>query len=215
VSGAMKTKTIAFALGALAIVAGCTSANSSNDGSTESQSTASEDLIFVSGSVDHVGIVESTTMMLVGNPTEFATVLDPYNQEDPFAIKASSYRAAFAKNLGKFDSRDGTADWTQDQIASWAQRMASGNYQIVDTSKPCDWDSPHTYLEIERAHLTGRAHETCGGRMPNEDAMDVTLNFLVRGPSASVDDDGALHDGVEQATQRSNDEFPYLADLNE
>jgi hypothetical protein len=153
--------------------------------------------------------------MLVGNPADFATVLDPYNQEDPFNIKAASYRQAFAKNLQKFDSRDGNADWTADQISAWAQRMASGNYQVIDTSKPCDWQNPHTYLEIERATLTGRAHETCGGRMPNEDAMDVTMNFLVRGPSSSDTDEGALHDGVEQATQRSNDDFPYLADLNE
>jgi hypothetical protein len=211
----INTLAFAFALATLGVLAGCNSMDGSNDESAESNSTASEDLVFVPGSVDHVGIVESTTMMLVGNPADFATVLDPYNQEDPFAIKAASYRGAFAKNLQKFDSRDSNTDWTAEQISAWSLRMASGNYQVVDTSKPCDWDSPHTYLEIERAALTGRAHQTCGGRMPNEDAMDVTMNFLVRGPSASVDDDGALHDGVEQATQRSNDEFPYLADLNE
>jgi hypothetical protein len=211
----MKThQRLAIAFAALCIVAGCTTTDSENTG-TSQESTASEDLVLIPGSVDHVGIVESTTMMLVSNATDFATVLDSYNQEDPFAIKPAAYRGAFSKNLIKFDVRDGNAEWSADQTAKWAQRMASGNYQVVDTSMPCDWENPHTYLEIERAQLTGQKHTTCGGRMPNEDAMDVTLNFLVRGPAASVSDDAALHDGVEQATQRSSDAFPYLADLND
>jgi hypothetical protein len=176
---------------------------------------ASEDLVMFPGSVDQAGIVESTTMMLISHATDLATSLDSYNQEDPFAIKASSYRDAFAKNLNKFDSRDGKAEWTSEQSQKWAQRMASGNYQVIDTSKPCDWQNPHTYLEIERAQLTGQRHTTCGGRMPNEDAMDVTLNFLVRGPAANITGEGALRDGVDQATQKSTDTFPYLADLNE
>jgi hypothetical protein len=50
--------------------------------------------------------------------------------------------------------------------------------------------------------------------MPNENAFDVTANFLVRGPSASVLDPNALHSGVEQATQQASNVFPYLADLN-
>ena len=90
----------------------------------------------------------------------------------------------------------------------------SANYLVVDTSKPCDFTDPHTYLEIERAQLTGRTHTTCGGRMPNEDALDVTLNFLVRGPAASAQDADAITDGVDQATKKSTDTFPYLADMN-
>jgi hypothetical protein len=176
---------------------------------------ASEDLQMFPGSVDHAGIVESTTMMLVAHTTEFATVLDPYNREDPFAIHASSYVDAFDRNLRRFDARDGKSEWTSAQTTRWAQRMAAGNYQVIDTSMPCDYAHPHTYLEIERAQLTGARHATCGGRMPNEDAMDVTLNFLIRGPAASSTGDGAIHDGIEQATQRSTDTFPYLADLNE
>jgi len=126
----------------------------------------------------------------------------------------ATYRDAFAKNLVKFDGIDGKTDWTTDQAAKWVSRMSSANFQVIDTSKPCDFDDPHTYLEIERAALTGTDHKTCGGRMPNEDALDVTMNFLVRGPAASAGDEGAISDGVDQATQKSESTFPYLADLN-
>ena len=50
--------------------------------------------------------------------------------------------------------------------------------------------------------------------MPNEDAMDVTLNFLIRGPSASAQDREAIHDGVDSPTKLSTRTFPYLAELN-
>ena len=84
----------------------------------------------------------------------------------------------------------------------------------MDTSKPCDFDDPHTYLEIERAQLTGEEHQTCGGRMPNEDALDVTLAFLIGGPAASAQDSDAIRDGVDGATRASLPTFPYLAELN-
>ena len=39
-------------------------------------------------------------------------------------------------------------------------------------------------LEIEQALLQGRAHETCGGRSLNDDAVDVNLTFVVAGGPA-------------------------------
>jgi hypothetical protein len=163
------------------------------------------------GSVDHAAIVESTTMMLAGQPLDGQ--LDPYNQADPFAIRGA-FEATFARRLADFDAYDGKADWRPEQASAWAARMGSGNYLVVDTSKPCDFARPRSYLEIERAQLSGRAHETCGGRNPNEDALDVTLNFLVRGPGASAADEGALHDGVDAPTKLATDTFPYLAEMN-
>ena len=205
------TKTIlSLALVSLVAAHGC--AASDQDDPAPSDGQAEDDLNLRKGSVDHAGIVESSTMMLAGGPTD--GLLDPYNQEDPFAIRSQAYEGRFAQRLGKFDAYDGKTDWSPDQLAAWASRMSAGNYLVVDTSKPCDFHDPHTYLEIERAQLTGREHATCGGRMPNEDALDVTLNFLVRGPSASMYDDEAFHDGVDGATKASEDEFPYLAELN-
>ncbi len=208
----IKAIALTFAFASASLVFGC--AQQGESAETQPQ-TASEDLVMFPGSVDHVGIVESTTMMLVSGASDFATVLDSYNQDDPFALKTGNYQAAFAKNLRKFDVRDGKSEWTPDQVTSFSTRMASGNYQVIDTSMPCDYTNPHTYLEIERAQLTGKRHQTCGGRMPNEDAMDVTLNFLIRGPAANITGPGALRDGVDQATEKSSNTFPYLADLNE
>ncbi len=208
----IKAIALTFAFASASLVFGCAQQGESAETQPE---TASEDLVMFPGSVDHVGIVESTTMMLVSGATDFATVLDSYNQDDPFALKTAHYQAAFAKNLRKFDVRDGKSEWTPDQVTAFSTRMASGNYQVIDTSMPCDYATPHTYLEIERAQLTGKRHQTCGGRMPNEDAMDVTLNFLIRGPAANITGPGALRDGVDQATAKSTNTFPYLADLNE
>jgi hypothetical protein len=170
-----------------------------------------DDLTFGKGTVDQAGIVESTTMMLAALPT--SSQLDQYNREDPFKIAGTSYRATFADRLAQFDRADGHVDWKPEASAAWADRMAAANYLVIDVSKPCSFDG-HNYLEIERATMTGRAHTTCGGRVPNEDAMDTTINFLVRGPGASVLDSNALGDGVDQATQKASDTFPYLADMN-
>ncbi len=207
----IKATALAFVAASFALVVGC----SANQPAETQPTTASEDLVMFPGSVDHAGVVESTTMMLVSGVSDFATVLDAYNQDDPFALKTANYQAAFAKNLRKFDVRDGKSEWSTEQITAFSTRMASGNYQVIDTSMPCDYANPHTYLEIERAQLTGGRHQTCGGRMPNEDAMDVTLNFLIRGPAADITGEGALRDGVDQATHKSTDAFPYLADLND
>jgi hypothetical protein len=211
----MKTKTI-FAVGMLSLFAvyGC-SASDAED--TEPDQSESEDeLNLGKGNVDNAGVVELTTMMLTG-PTIAPPLdqnLDPYNQADPFKIGAGPYRAVFAVNLAKFDGEAGKMEWTADQAGPWVGRLAAGNYQVIDTSKPCQYDAPHTYLEIERAQLTGKSHKTCGGRMPNEDAMDVTLNFLIRGPAAASEGQGAITDGVEQATKQSGKTFPYLAEMN-
>lgn len=203
-------KTWGLAIVSLFVVYGC--ATSAEDPQDENTEQGEDQLIFRRGSVDHAAIVEATTMMLAGGPTD--GILDPYNQEDPYAIRAASYAETFDRRLGSFDGYDNQTNWKPEQKQAWVSRMSHGNYLVIDTSKPCDYANPHTYLEIERAKLTGREHTTCGGRMPNEDALDVTLNFLVRGPAASVTDEGALHDRVDEATKKSTDRFPYLAEMN-
>ena len=52
-------------------------------------------------------------------------------------------------------------------------------------------------------------HETCGGRSLDDNAVDANLTFVVNagnGPHVS--------DGVDQATVRASDTFPYLAPPN-
>ena len=205
----MKAKLLA--LGSLILVAACAASESDTEENVPAGETEDE-LILRKGSVDHAGIVESTTMMLDGSPLN--GLLDQYNQEDPFAIRSSNYVGTYLERLRMFDRIDGKEDWTPAQLDAWTKRMSTANYLVVDLSKPCDWRNGGSYLEIERAKLTGKEHTTCGGRMPNDDAMDITMNFLIRGPAASADDEEAIHDGVEQATKKSTATFPYIAEMN-
>jgi hypothetical protein len=203
------TKLLAFALLVAVAAYGC---STSDDGDTTDSEQSEDELLLRRGSVDHAAIVEATTMMLAGGPADLA--LDPYNQADPFAIQAARFAPTFARRLAQFDAYDRTTDWSPEQARTWSTRVASGNYQVIDTDKPCNFAAPHTYLEIERAQLNGTEHATCGGRMPNEDALDVTLNLLIRGPAASAEDEAAIRDGVDRATKESVDAFPYLAEMN-
>jgi hypothetical protein len=207
----MKTSLFgALALASIVAAYGCSANNA-----TPPPDDTEDQLVGFRGNVDHAGIVEATTMMLVKAPVALNLgALDPFNTADPFHIDAGKFKDTFVANLAKYDAADGVVGWTPAQTEAWTSRMAAGNYLVVDTSKPCDFAAPHTYLEIERAGLTGKEHQTCGGRMPNEDALDVTLNFLIRGPGASAEDDEAITDGVDQATSRSHATFPYLAEAN-
>lgn len=183
-----------------------------SEGPDEEPAQTDADLALRTGNIDSAAVAESGTMMQASNP--FSGELDDYNAEDPFAIKPGAYINTFKTRLDNFDGYDGKTDWTPGQKDEWVQRMSTSNYLLIDTSKPCDYENPHTYLEIERSHMTGKDHETCGGRMMNEDVLDATANFLIRGPGAKHDDKDALVDGVTQATQKSTDEFPYLAEMN-
>jgi hypothetical protein len=201
------TKRAALAILTIVAAFGCAPADDNNDADSQDNN-----LIFGTRSIDQAGVVEASTMMLAALPTP---LLDTYNQEDPFGIRPAGFRDTFTERFAKFDAYDGTPDWTAAQAATWTKRMSSANYLVVDTSKPCNYANPRTYLEIERAQLTGQSYATCGGRMPNEDAMDVTLNFLIRGPSATAEDNDAIHDGVDQPTTWAGDIFPYLAEFND
>lgn len=183
-----------------------------SEGPDETPAQTDQDIALRTGNIDSAAVAESGTMMQASNP--FSGELDDYNAEDPFAIKPAAYIDTFKTRLANFDSYDGKTDWTPGQAEQWTQRMSTSNYLLIDTSKPCDYENPHTYLEIERSHMTGKDHQTCGGRMMNEDVLDATANFLIRGPGAKYDDKDALVDGVTQATQKSGDEFPYLAEMN-
>lgn len=167
------------------------------------------------GGADHAAMPEVTTVMLTTS-TLLAPLdenLDAFNHTDPFNIGEGSYARVFAQNLARFDAYDRKTDWTPAQSKAWLARLASGNYLVLDTSKPCAFGT-HTFLEIEREQLTGKPHQTCGGRMPNEDALDAVMNWLVRGPAASFDGPDAITDGVGRATKPSSDTFPYLAEAN-
>ncbi len=154
------------------------------------------------GRVDHAGIVESGTMMLKG----FGE-MDVYNRQDPFNIDPGVHAETLRSNFLKYDAIDGKTDWTPQNAARWVARMSTGNYLVVDTTKPCTFGEP-SYLDIEREQMFGTPHTTCGGRTPSEDALDVTYNLLIRGKPEKAADIG---DGVDSLHEPATSTFPYLA----
>jgi hypothetical protein len=133
-----------------------------------------------------------------------------YNQEDPFQpapYYLGAYRARLNANLAVLDGIDGKIDWPlQPDGTHPLTELYLGDYQVVDVAKAYAEDS---YLEIEQALLQGRAHTTCGGRSLNDDAVDTSLTFVVKGGNGE-----RISDGVDQATVRASDSFPYLASPN-
>jgi hypothetical protein len=133
-----------------------------------------------------------------------------YNQEDPFHLAPDylgAYRARLNANLAVLDGIDAKTDWPlQPDGTHPLTDLYLADYQIVDVAKPYTQDS---YLEIEQALLQGRAHATCGGRSLNDDAVDTNLTFVVTGGNGP-----RISDGVDQATVRASDRFPYLAPPN-
>ncbi len=137
-------------------------------------------------------------------------VRELWNQEDPFAPAPNylgAYRARLNANLAVMDGIDGKIDWPlQPDGTHPLTEVYLGDYIVVDVAKPYAEDS---YLEIERALLQGRAHATCGGRSLNDDAGDTNLTFAITGGNGP-----RISDGVDEATVRASDTFPYLAAPN-
>jgi hypothetical protein len=137
-------------------------------------------------------------------------IRDLYNLEDPFHMSRDyrgAYRARLNANLAAIDRLDGKTDWPL--AADGAHPLTElllDDYLVVDVSKPFADDG---CLEIERALLEGRPHETCGGRSLNDDVMDTLYTLLINAGNGP-----RISDGVDQATQPASDIFPYLAAPN-
>ncbi|TNE87582.1 MAG: hypothetical protein EP330_17960 [Deltaproteobacteria bacterium] len=142
-----------------------------------------------------------------------------WNHEDAFAPSPGhlgAYEVAMAEGLARLDARDERGDWATPHPL--AARLLS-DWLIVDPTRTCDVDDP-TFLEIEAAWLAGVPHMTCGGRPPNDDAVDRLLTWTINGPER-VPPGPPLHgppagpaprrgDGVDRPGAPATSKFPYL-----
>ena len=164
--------------------------------------------------LERLGRAEVKNILLSTNGVDMVNgdvdVRDFYNQEDPFQLAPdhlSAYQARLNANLPFFDCLDGKLDWPRGSDGAHPlTELLLADFLVVDVAKPYAEDS---YLEIERALLQGRAHATCGGRSLNDDAIDTLYTFIV-----SADNGPRVGDGVDQATVRASQSFPYLAAPN-
>jgi hypothetical protein len=165
--------------------------------------------------IERVGRPEVKNMMLA--PKQFDPVnrdleiRDLYNMEDAFHLEdgyLGAFRARLNANLAFWDGLDGKKDWPMDGKGSHPlTELFLADFLVVDPGKP--YAEQGSFLEIERAALDGRAHETCGGRAPNDDVMDTLFTLMInagRGP--------LIRDGVDEATRPASRSFPYLAAPN-
>jgi Domain of unknown function (DUF4331) len=138
-------------------------------------------------------------------------IRDLFNAEDAFRLEPyylEAYRARVNANLARHDSLDGKTAWPlSDRGEHPLTEFLLADFLVVDVAKPF---TEHSYLEIDRALLTGRPHTTCGGRPPNDDIVDAFLTLMISGV------DGApISDGVDHATEPATSAFPYLVAPNQ
>ncbi len=165
--------------------------------------------------IERVGRPEVKNMMLA--PKEFDPVnrdleiRDLYNMEDAFHLGDSyqgAYQARLDANLAFWDGLDGKLDWPTDAHGRHPLTdLLLADYLIVDVTKP--YLEHGSFFEIELAARRGEAHQTCGGRAPNDDVMDTIFTQLVNAGNGPV-----IRDGVDGATRPATGSFPYLAAPN-
>ena len=165
--------------------------------------------------IERVGRPEVKNMMLA--PKQFDRVnrdleiRDLYNMEDAFELAdgyQGAYRARLDANLAFWDGLDGKIDAPPDENGAHPlTEFVLADYLVVDVGKP--YAEQGSFLEIERAAMDGRPHETCGGRSPNDDVMDVIFTLLVNAGNGPI-----IRDGVDHSTRPAERTFPYLSPAN-
>lgn len=165
--------------------------------------------------IERVGRPEVKNLMLA--PKQFDQVnhdleiRDLYNMEDVFHLGETylgAYRARLDANLAFWDGLDGKTDWVPAADGSHPlTAVLLADYLAVDVTKP--YAEHGSFFEIEQAVLAGKAHETCGGRALNDDAMDTVFTLLVNAGNGPT-----ITDGIEQSSAPAGHAFPYLSTPN-
>jgi hypothetical protein len=165
--------------------------------------------------IERVGRPEVKNMMLAMKQYDPVNrdleIRDLYNMEDAFHLGEAyrgAYRARLNANLAFWDGLDGKTDWLPDLNGDHPlTSLVLADFLVVDLSKP--YAEHGSFLEIELAQRSGKAHETCGGRAINDDVMDTIFTQLVNAGNGPT-----IRDGVDHATRPASRTFPYLAPPN-
>jgi uncharacterized protein DUF4331 len=134
---------------------------------------------------------------------------ESYNAATPAA--AARFVGEIEKGLALYDGFDGACGnaWLADagsarhRYRPLAKLLADDRLWVDSSASEC-----MQFFAVERANLSGETSTRgdCGGRTPNEDAVDVYRSLLANGTTRGIDD-GVDRDDHEHSTSA----FPFLA----
>jgi len=164
--------------------------------------------------IERLGRPEIKNFVLQGTTQDSRTkgveLRDLYNREDAFALSREYrplYESRLDANLAFYDGLDGKTAWPLAADGRHPLRdLLIGDFLIVDLARPF---APGNFLEIERALIDNRAHESAGGRWLDDDILDELLTWLVNGGRGE-----RLGDGVDNPTKPASRSFPYVREPN-
>jgi hypothetical protein len=153
--------------------------------------------------MDRLGRPEITNVSLVAGEGA-ADLRDQYNLDQPFRVSKANqdaYRERLVKNIAYYDALDGKKAWI-DTDRDLLANLLVDDFLLVDLAKPC---TGSTFLEIEKALVAHKPHQSCGGRLPDDDIMDVLFTLYIAGLNGE-----RVRDGVDAPARPASSAFPYL-----
>jgi hypothetical protein len=164
--------------------------------------------------IERVGRPEIKNVLLA-NPTRDSRakgieLRDLYNREDSFALSTeyrSLYESRLDANLTAFDALDGEFAWNAGPEGQHPlRRVFIDDFLILDLARSF---APGGFLEIERALIHDRPHQSAGGRWLDDDILDELLTLIVNGERGA-----RFGDGVDAPTKPAGLTFPYVQQPN-
>jgi Domain of unknown function (DUF4331) len=153
--------------------------------------------------------------VLMANPTRDprtrgVELRDLYNREDVFALSGEYrplYESRLDANLAFFDSLDGKTAWELEPDGRHPLRdLLMADFLILDLAHAF---ASGLFLDIERALIASRPHESAGGRWLNDDILDELLTLVVNGGHGE-----RFGDGVDAPAKLASLSFPYVREPN-
>jgi len=142
--------------------------------------------------------------------TKGVELRDLYNREDAFGLSKeyrSLYESRLDANLAFFDGLDGKIAWPLGADGRHPLRdLLLDDFLILDLAHSF---SPGSFLEIERALLDKRPHQSAGGRWLDDDILDEMLTLYVNGSQGE-----RYGDCVDDPTKPASLSFPYVREPN-
>ena len=142
--------------------------------------------------------------------TKGVELRDLYNREDAFALSKEYrplYESRLDANLAFFDGLDGKTAWPLGPDGRHPLRdLLIDDFLILDLAHAF---APGSFLEIERALIDNRPHESAGGRWLDDDILDELLTLMVNGGRGE-----RFGDGVDAPTKPASLSFPYVREPN-